>query len=160
MGRLDPLKRIDLIIQAFLQMPDKQLIVASGGPHLHYLRQLAHQAKNIRFVGWTTEEQWHQLIGQAIATLYIPKSEDFGMSVVESMAAGKPVIGVAEGGLLETILPGKTGILLDPPPNIAAICQAVNTLTPDKALTMRRACQQQAQQFSLTRFITAIRQYL
>ena len=46
------------------------------------------------------------LIGQCIATIYIPDHEDFGMTPVESMATGKPVIGVQEGGVLETI--GKT----------------------------------------------------
>jgi glycosyltransferase involved in cell wall biosynthesis len=47
-----------------------------------------------------------------MATLYVPHAEDFGMSPVESMSAGKPVIGVAEGGLLETMIHGETGILI------------------------------------------------
>ncbi len=48
-------------------------------------------------------------VGGARAVIYLPVDEDFGMSPVEAMAAGKPVIGVAEGGLLETVLPGETG---------------------------------------------------
>jgi glycosyltransferase involved in cell wall biosynthesis len=114
MGRLDPLKRIDLIIKAFLKMPDKQLVITSGGTELQKLQKLANQAHNIHFTGWVDDTKLAKLVGESIATLYLAKDEDFGMSPLESMAAGKPVIGVAEGGLLETIIPNKTGFLLKP----------------------------------------------
>ena len=159
-GRLDPLKRVDLIIQAFLSMPDKKLLITSGGPELRRLQQLAQAAPHIHFTDWVNERQLAHLIGNAIAILYLPKDEDFGMSPLEAMAAGKPVIGVAEGGLLETLLPGQTGILVAPPPTQEAICEAVTTLTPARALSMRAACEARAQHFRLEVFLDNMRRQL
>ena len=81
------------------------------------LERLANKAKNIKFVGIISDTHLKDLLSRCIATIYIPIDEDFGMSPVESMAAGKPVIGVAEGGLLETIVHKETGFLLQPNPN-------------------------------------------
>ncbi len=158
-ARLDPLKQVDKIIQAFLQMPDKPLIVASGGSELKKLQRLARNAPHIQFTGWISDVQLAELMGNAIATLYVPKQEDFGMSPLESMAAGKPVIGLAEGGLLETILPGKTGILL-PQATSETICDAVNRLNSDYALSLRAECEQQAQNFRNELFLKKIKEFL
>ncbi len=158
MGRLDPLKRIDLIVQAFLKMPDKKLIIASGGEELIRLQKLANQANNIYFTGWIDDQKLAELVGKAIATLYLAKDEDFGMSPVESMAAGKPVIGAAEGGLLETIIPNKTGLLLEP--SIEAICQAIATITPKMALNMRNDCEEQAKHFQTEIFLEKMQSIL
>ena len=159
-ARLDPLKRVDLIVQAFLSMPEKQLVVASGGSELRVLQKLARGANNIRFTGWLSEPELLQLIGNATAVIYLPQDEDFGMSPVESMAAGKPVIGVAEGGLLETILHGETGLLLPPAPSAATIAAAVSEFTHARALSMRFACEKQAQNFRLALFIQKMREIL
>lgn len=159
-ARLDPLKRVDQIVRAFLTLPEKRLIVTSGGSELKRLQRLAQDAPNIHFTGWVSEATLSTLIGQAIATLYVPHAEDFGMSPIESMAAGKPVIGVAEGGLLETIIPEQTGLLLAPDFTPETIAQAVRHLTPHYALQLRPACEQQAQRFTHTRFITEMRQLL
>lgn len=155
-ARLEPLKRVETLVQAFMEMPDKKLVVASGGSEFARLRQLALGAENISFTGWLDDEAMRELVGKAIATIYIPRDEDFGMSPVESMAAGKPVIGVAEGGLLETVLDGETGILLPAQPSVDDVRQAVRTMTPDMAMTMRAACVQQAQKFSKERFLTSM----
>ncbi len=155
MGRLDPLKRIDLIVQAFLTMPDKKLIIASGGQELQRLKKLANHANNIHFTGWINDQELAKLTGKSIATLYLAKDEDFGMSPVESMAAGKPVIGSAEGGLLETIIPNKTGFLLKP--SVSTICQAVVAMTPKTALDMRNDCEKQAKRFRTDIFLDKMR---
>ena len=143
-ARLDPLKRVDLIVKAFCKMPDKRLIVTSGGPELPRLKRLAECCPNIIFTDWIEEAELLELIGNAIATIYVPRDEDFGMSPVESMAAGKPVIGVAEGGLCETVVHGETGLLLDPPLTEEGIVEAVRKLTPAVALGMREACVEKA----------------
>lgn len=115
-ARLEPYKRVDVIIDAFKEIPNKKLIVMSGGSLYEQLKASAQGYENIEFTGWVTEEQKRELIAHCEATIYIPKDEDFGMSPVESISAGKPVIGVAEGGILETILPGKNGILIPSSP--------------------------------------------
>ncbi|MDM8548123.1 glycosyltransferase [Candidatus Venteria ishoeyi] len=159
-GRLDPLKRVDRLVQAFLQMPDKKLLITSGGPELKRLQGMAAAADNIQFSGWLDDAALKKLIGNAIATLYIPKDEDFGMSPVESMAAGKPVIGVAEGGLLESIIAEETGFLLPPDPSVEQIIAAVTAMTPQQARFMRSACEKQAQGFDQRYFIEQMREII
>ena len=139
LSRLEHYKRVDLVIEAFRRMPDRNLIVASSGSDEQRLRELAAGADNIRFMGWVTEEEKRDLLAGCIATLYLAKDEDFGMTPVESMAAGKPVIGVAEGGLMETITP-ETGILLSPEPSVQEIMEAVSELRVERAVEMRENC--------------------
>ncbi len=152
-GRHDPLKRIDLIIQAFLRMPQQRLVVASGGAQTPALKRLAGTAPNIHFTGWLSESALHALIGQAIAVIYLPQAEDFGMSPVEAMAAGKPVIGVADGGLLETIVPQQTGLLLSAQPCLDELIAAVKALDTQTAVAMRAACEARARLFSQENFL-------
>jgi glycosyltransferase involved in cell wall biosynthesis len=158
LARLEPYKRVDRLIQAFLKMPDKRLIVTSGGSDRARLEALASGATNIHFTGWQNEHELKNYIGNAIATLYIPEDEDFGMSPVESMAAGKPVIGVAEGGMLETIIHGETGILISANPSIEQIIQAVYELSAKRAHEMRTVCEQRAKLFGRDIFIKKIRE--
>lgn len=156
-ARLEPLKRVDLIIEAFKAMPNRPLIVASGGAQLERLKALAAGASHIRFTGWVDEPEMRRLIGLARATVYIPVDEDFGMSPVESMAAGKPVIGVAEGGLLETVRHAETGWLIDGEPTVEKLRQAVEQLEVLGAQSMRAACERQAGLFDRARFARSLR---
>jgi len=159
-ARLDPLKRVDLIVRAFIKMPDKKLVITSGGPESDRLKRLARSATNITFTGWSGEETLRRLIGNTIATIYIPKEEDFGMSPVESMAAGKPVVGVAEGGLLESVLDGETGVLLRPDPREEDIIDAIRSMDRTTALRMRESCEERAQQFDAKVFIEKMRRVM
>jgi glycosyltransferase involved in cell wall biosynthesis len=153
-ARVEPYKRVELIVRAFTQMPDKRLVVAGGGSDLNMVRQLAGDSPNIRFVGWCKPAQMRELVGNCIATIYLPIDEDFGMSPVESMAAGKPVIGVAQGGLLETVVHGQTGWLVAPddldgggPGAVASIAEAVGRIDARTAQTMRISCEERSRQF-------------
>jgi glycosyltransferase involved in cell wall biosynthesis len=125
-ARLEPLKRVDLIVEAFKDMPNKKLIVASGGSQLESLEELADGAKNITFTGWVSDTELRRLVGNCTATIYIPKDEDFGISPVQSLAAGKPVIGVNEGGVVETVRETADGVLISTPPSAAKIRDAVS----------------------------------
>jgi glycosyltransferase involved in cell wall biosynthesis len=156
-ARLDPLKRVDLVVRAFLTMPDKKLIIISGGSDQSNIKMLAENASNISVLGWVSEQLLRKLVGRCIATLYLPCDEDFGISPVESMAAGKPVIGVAEGGLLETVIPGRTGVLLSPPPGVDALVDAVQKMDGQRALEMRHDCEMQARQFDRRIFLDKMR---
>jgi len=108
-GRLVPYKRFDLVITAFnrLNIPLK---VFGEGPSLPRLRAMAKS--NIEFLG--------KVDGKALADSYAfalafiqPQVEDFGITAIEAMAAGRPVIAYAAGGAVETVLPGKTGAFFD-----------------------------------------------
>lgn len=157
-GRLAPLKRVGDIVDAFLRMPGKRLVVASGGEDEAALRARAAGAANISFTGWTSEAQLRALVAGAIATIYVPVEEDFGMSAVESMAAGKPVIGVAEGGLLETVVHGEVGLLVPPGFTPDDLVAAVEQLDAGRARRMRAACEARAQLFTRERFLAAMRE--
>lgn len=156
-ARLEPYKRVDVIVRSFLAMPDRKLIVASGGSDEARLRRIAGSAPNIRFIGWQSPAALRELVGRALATIYIPRDEDFGISPVESMAAGKPVIGVAEGGLLETVRQDETGVLLPANPQSEDLISAVLPLDGVRAASMRSACERRAQAFSRARFTRRIR---
>jgi len=160
LARLEPLKRVDAVVKAFLQMPQRRLVVASGGSQLAALQQLAAGAGNITFLGWTSEAQLCAHVGHARAAIYVPVDEDFGISPVEAMAAGKPVIGVAEGGLLETVVDGQTGCLIRgdlTPEKIIAAVEALQALSP---ATMRSACEARAAQFDEAVFTHQVKQHL
>jgi glycosyltransferase involved in cell wall biosynthesis len=158
-ARLEPYKRVDLIVEAFVQMPDKQLVVTSGGSDLPRLKRIANNATNIHFTGWVTQQQLIDLVGHAIATIYLPMNEDFGISPVESMAAGKPVVGAAEGGLLETVIDGETGALIRSV-NHLKIIEAINKVSNKQAQQMRQACMHQAQRFTVEQFLQKMQRYL
>jgi glycosyltransferase involved in cell wall biosynthesis len=153
LARLEDYKRVDLIIDAFRQMPGQNLVVASGGSQEPLYRRLADGCHNIRFTSWLGDDALAKLLGQCRAVLYLPHDEDFGMSPLEAMAAGKPVIGVAEGGLLETIVPNQTGVLLAPNPGVDDIIQAVTQMSQPRALQMRTACEKRALEFDREVFL-------
>jgi glycosyltransferase involved in cell wall biosynthesis len=155
-ARLDPLKRVDRIIEAFKLLPAKKLVILSGGSEESKLREMAADSPNIYMTGWQSDEQVRSWVGNAIATIYLPVDEDFGMSPVESMAAGKPVIGVAEGGLLETIEHDKTGVLLARKFSVHDIVEAVSFMNEQTALAMRAACEERSKEFSRQKFIEAM----
>lgn len=160
LGRLEPNKRVTLVVEAFRQMPDKKLVVASGGSQLALIRSLAEGAPNITVLGWVDDQELAMLVGRSIACLYLPVDEDFGMSAVEAMAAGKPIIAVNEGGLLETVIDGETGSLLPVAFDINDICDAVRAMSEETALSMRAACQRRAKTFSRDHFIRRMRAIL
>lgn len=189
-ARVDPLKRVDLIVRAFKQLPDKRLVVVSGGTDLDKIKAIAADSPNIDILGWVNEEMLEDLMGRCIATVYIPRDEDFGMSPVESMAAGKPVIGVREGGVIETVgnrglrsevgsrrsevrgergnrgkhdermTVSNCGVLVPPAPQVNDIIEAVRWMTPGRALKMRTFCEKRAQDFSTDVFIRQMRKVI
>jgi len=159
-ARLARLKRVDIIIEAFKRMPQKKLVVLSGGTEEKKLRRIANKAGNIFFTGWVNNDELKVIMGKAIATIYIPNNEDFGMSPVESMAAGKPVIGVREGGLMESVIDGETGILLNPDLDHDTLISAVEKMRPSQAKIMRPMCEKKAQNYSNDLFISKMQALL
>lgn len=104
-SRLRPYKRVDLAIEAFnaLQFPLKVIGVGEEYPKLKKMAK-----KNIEFLGLVSDEERNKLLSSCIAFIH-PQEEDFGISAVEAMAAGRPVIAYKSGGALETVKEGKTG---------------------------------------------------
>lgn len=159
-ARLEPHKRVDVIIDAFRQMPNKQLIVAGWGSVGEQLRRRAAGATNIRFTGWVDQERMRELLKYCIASIYLGKDEPFGISPVESLAAGKPVIGVIDGGVQETIIDGKQGLLLSRPPTSAKLHATAAYMTSGLAIRMRPSCENRSRQYAQRIFLERIRRML
>lgn len=159
-ARLDGAKRVELIVRAFMRMPGRRLVVASDGAEGVYLRKLAVGSENIEFAGRVDDGLLVELMGNALATIYIPMDEDFGMSPVESMAAGKPVLTVAEGGPLETVVQGETGWFISGTPSVEALVNMVEGITAVNARSMRGACEARAALFTHARFLQGMRDCL
>ena len=108
-GRLVPYKRYDLVVRAFnkLNLPLK---IFGVGPEMKQLKQLAKP--NIEFLGYVTDEEKARLFADCLAFIN-PQEEDFGMTMVEAMAAGRPVIAFRACGALEIVKAGETGVFFD-----------------------------------------------
>ncbi|MFC1788065.1 glycosyltransferase [Patescibacteria group bacterium] len=108
-GRLVAYKRFDLVVEA-CNKTGLPLVVFGSGPVEAELRQKAKS--NIRFVGRVSDQVQAKLYAGAKAFLH-PHEEDFGITAIESMASGRPVLAFNKGGATETIAPGVTGELFD-----------------------------------------------
>src|SRR5690606_35087568 len=159
-ARVDLVKRVTDIAEAFTQMPDKKLVIASTGTEVERLKEIIKDAPNIEYVGRVDDKELADLVGNSIATVYIPKDEDFGMSPLEGMAAGKPCLGVAEGGLLETISHGEDGYLVPANPTIEEIKKGIEFLTPERCLEMKTDCIRKAQEFREEVFVKKMREII
>ena len=106
-SRMVPYKRLNLIIEAFNEMPGKRLIVVGYGPEKDKLKSIAKQ--NIEIIDYQPPEKLKEFMQQAKAFVFAAE-EDFGIIVVEAMACGTPVIAWNYGGTAETVVDGETGI--------------------------------------------------
>jgi glycosyltransferase involved in cell wall biosynthesis len=106
-SRLVPYKRIDLLIDAFNQSPERRLKIVGTGPLLEELQKRARA--NIEFLGFQSDENVRKLLSDAKGFVFAAE-EDFGIAPLEAQASGTPVIAYGRGGALETIVEGKTGI--------------------------------------------------
>ncbi|MDD5354417.1 MAG: glycosyltransferase [bacterium] len=105
-SRLNPYKRVDIVVEAFNQL-GLPLVIIGEGPDKKNLQQMARS--NIQFLGRVSDEVISEHCSQCQAFIF-PGEEDFGIAPVEAMAAGRPVIAFAAGGALETVVDGQTGV--------------------------------------------------
>ncbi len=129
--RLAPYKRVDITIEAFKSLgAEYRLKVFGDGVDLNRLQKLAGEANNIEFVGRVTDETKAELYQNCLAFIN-PQEEDFGITPVEAMASGRPVIAYQRGGATETIKEGETGLFFDQqtPAAIAEIVHKFYTKT-------------------------------
>lgn len=120
-SRLVPYKRIDLIVEAFREMPDRKLVVIGDGPQRKKIERRA--TANIQLLGYQDDQALARHLEQAKALVFAA-DEDFGILPVEAQAAGTPVICLGRGGATETVRDGETGIFFHEQ-SAEAIVQAV-----------------------------------
>lgn len=110
-SRMLPHKNLPMLLEAFGKMKHR-LVIAGDGPGLETLRK--HAGQNITFTGWVSDAERDQLYADCRAVI-MPNEEDFGLTAVEAMAHGKPVLALRKGGATETVLEGITGEFFDDP---------------------------------------------
>ncbi len=180
-GRLARPKHIDFIVQACreLNLPLKVFGKEFGDFHLKAQSanrkttrlagdlaslaarraERASQNPKIEFVGEVSDEEKFELMKNAKAYIFAAEDEDFGITPVEAMAAGTPVIAYRSGGVVESIVDGRTGIFFDEL-TIDNFSKAVKRLNDLNHLSMKRECVKRAQKFSKERFKTQIQLFI
>ena len=156
-SRLVAYKKIDTIIEAFNQMPDKKLVVIGGGPNLEAYRKLAKD--NVTVMGYQPFDVLKDKMQHAKAFVFAA-DEDFGMIPIEAQSCGTPVIAYGHGGSLETVNGGKTGLFFyEQTPE--AIVEAVNKFEAMGSQPFAPAdCRQWAEGFSEERFKREIKEFV
>lgn len=156
-SRLVAYKKIDTIIEAFNQMPDKKLVVIGGGPNLEAYRKLANA--NVTVMGYQPFDVLKDKMQHAKAFVFAA-DEDFGMIPIEAQSCGTPVIAYGHGGSLETVNGGKTGLFFNEQ-TPEAIVEAVNKFEAMGSQPFAPAdCRQWAEGFSEKRFKREIKEFV
>jgi glycosyltransferase involved in cell wall biosynthesis len=155
-GRLARSKHTELAIEAAnkLKFPLK-IFGRSFSGFGKELQEIA--GPTVEFLGELSEEDKWKYYKNAKAFLYPSEDEDFGIQAVESMAVGTPVVGYGKGGVLETVIEGKTGILFDSL-TVSSLISAIKRFENTKISS--DACVEQAKKFSKERFKSEMRGFV
>jgi glycosyltransferase involved in cell wall biosynthesis len=142
-----PYKRVDLAIEACEKL-GKRLLIVGGGQQEKTLKRMG--GKWTQFLGNLPDDFLPDLFAGAKALLF-PGVEDFGITPLEAMASGTPVIALGAGGALETIEEGKTGLFFYEQ-TAEALIQAIQTFEKQPNTFTAAACRERAEFFSKSRF--------
>ncbi len=145
LSELMPHKRIDVAVRAFTDI-GLPLLVIGDGPDARRLKRLA--GSNVRFAGRAGDVDVARMLASARA-LVVTATEEFGIAAVEAQAAGRPVIALHHGGVVETLAEGRTGVFFDPctPEALAATVRSFDALAIDQ-----EACVANARRFAPASF--------
>jgi glycosyltransferase involved in cell wall biosynthesis len=150
LSELMPHKRIDVAVAAFgaLGLP---LVVVGNGPDYRRLRRLA--GPTVTFTGRVGDGEAARLL-QGARALVVTATEEFGIAAVEAQAAGRPVIALADGGVRETVIEGRTGTFYErsDPASLADAVRRFDPLAVDPA-----ACTRNAERFDVAHFRRGVR---
>ena len=151
-SRLVPYKRVDLIVEAFSRMGDRQLIVIGDGEQMSKIQAKAGQ--NVQFLGYLEPAELREYMQKAKAFVFASE-EDFGITPVEAQACGTPVIAYGRGGVCESVI----GLESDRPTGVFfaeqsadSICEAVIEFEKNSDRILPINCCENAMRFSTERF--------
>ncbi|NIR14791.1 MAG: glycosyltransferase, partial [Desulfobacterales bacterium] len=136
-GQLWPHKRIKLLIEAIKHVDDVQLYVVGSGPEHKRLVGIAENlgvSDRVFFLQNLTNKELQILFTRAFSVAFVPMKEPFGIVALEAMAAGKPVIGVNEGGFIE-VLDDSCSFLVPPYP--LAVAEKIRYLRNNKDIAVQ-----------------------
>ncbi len=159
-NRLTAHKRVEIQMKAFSKLPEEKLIIVGSyekgskrfEEYKKYLEKI--KPKNVKIINWDSQKALLKLYSECKGFITTAKDEDFGMTPIEAMASGKPVIAPNEGGYKETIT-NKTGILIDDI-NEDKLIQAIRKIENNKE-RYKKNCLKQARKFDIKEFIKKIK---
>jgi len=151
--RLVPYKQPELVMEAFRDLPYR-LTMVGVGPLESRLRK--RQPPNVELLGWLPRRELAELFGRAAGFVHVAE-EDFGISMVEALGAGTPVVALDAGGARDIVRPGVDGVLIEQAElrALRAGIHAVATGSWD-----RHALRSRALEFSTDRFLDRMRSWL
>jgi glycosyltransferase involved in cell wall biosynthesis len=159
-SRMVSYKRIDLIVEAFREMPDKKLIVIGDGPDLAKVRSKA--GKNTIILGHQPDDVLKNHLQRARAFVFAAE-EDFGITPVEAQACGTPVIAFGKGGVLETVkgfdADDPTGLFFSEQ-TVKSLITAIGLFEHEGQIISPEACRENALRFSAERFREEFKDYV
>lgn len=152
-ARLNQYKRVDIAVKAFAKS-GKKLKVIGVGPQLKRLKKMA--SPNIEFLGAVDEKALLDVLAGCQA-LIVTAEEDFGLTPLEAQALGKPVIAFQRGGVLETVIDGKTGVLF-PQQTVESLQEAIDQYEGKQF--DQKQIQNHVKQFFKSNFKTQLAQFV
>lgn len=159
-SRMVPYKKIDLIVEAFSEMPNKKLIVIGTGPDFEKIKSKA--AKNVVLMGYQSFEVLKEHMQKAKGFVFAAE-EDFGITPVEAQACGTPVIAFGKGGSLETVRglhqENPTGVFFQEQ-TVNAVKEAINKFEDNIELLKAENCRKHALEFSPEQFKTNLKDFV
>ncbi len=159
-SRLVPYKRVELLLEAFAEMPERRLVVIGEGPQLKNLRRRA--TPNVQLLGYQAFEVLRSHLERARAVVFAGR-EDFGIGLAEAQAAGCPLVAYGRGGAVEIVRTldqeRPTGVLFDEQTPEAVIA-AVRGFEQESGQFQAAACRANAERFSLDGFRQEFRQHV
>lgn len=153
-SRMVSYKKVQLIVEAFNELPNHKLIVGGNGPDFEKIKKIAKS--NIQIVGHVSGNHLKQYMQKAKAFVFAAE-EDFGIIPVEAQACGTPVIAFGKGGVLETVINGKTGLFFNEQ-TVSSLEKAVQTFETIKFDPI--IIRENALRFSKERFENEIKEFV
>ncbi len=147
-SRMVPYKKIDLIAEAFSQMPQERIIIIGDGPDFKKVR--AKSGKNVELLQWQPKDRLKEYMQRARAFIFAAE-EDFGILPVEAQACGCPVIAYGKGGVTETVIDNRTGIFFQEQ-TVESLKDALKRFQAIENSLDRDSIRKQAELFSTERF--------
>ncbi len=148
-SRLVPYKRIDILVKA-AAIANKKLIIIGEGSELENLQKMA--GSTVKFLGFVDDKILPSYYQNCLAYLQA-NEEDFGISMCEAQASGRPVIAYGKGGAEDIVIPGKTGLLLQES-SVSAFAKAMVEF--DTIPYVPSDCQQNSRRFDQDNWIKQI----
>jgi glycosyltransferase involved in cell wall biosynthesis len=157
-SRIVGAKGLDLAVEAAKKLGFKLKIAGSpAGYYTEHKKLKLAATDDVEFLGHVTDEELVRLYSGAKAFLALAKDEDFGITPVEAMSCGTPVIAYHGGGYKETVVDGKTGVFFDQQ-TVESLTQAIKKF--EKMRFSAESCKKQAEKFSSERFKKQIREFV